>query len=108
MKFEFNKKEPFKENIYNLMRKAGYIFLAENKESKEMNFIRPLVKGGYPRFHIYCKTTNQIENETLFFNLHLDQKRPIYQGTTAHSGDYEGEVVEEEANRVKLFFLKYA
>jgi len=31
----------------------------------------------------------------------LDQKKPIYQGTPAHSGEYEGKVVEEETERIK-------
>lgn len=94
MKFEL--KGPFKENVYNLMRRVGYIFLAEDRATGEMNFIRPLVIGGYPRFHIYCK----MENEVLIFNLHLDQKKPIYKGAIAHSGDYNGEVVEKEKERI--------
>ena len=48
----------------------------------------------------------KIENENLIFNLHLDQKRPIYKGVTAHSGEYEGEVVEEEAERFKKILEK--
>lgn len=83
------------ENMTSLMRKAGY-FLLENKE-KEMSFIRPLERSGYPRFHIYLK----IENNEIIFNLHLDQKKPLYKGTTAHSGEYEGPLVENEAIRIK-------
>ena len=29
-------------------------------------------------------------------SLHLDQKKPIYIGSPAHSGEYEGELVENE------------
>ena len=39
--------------------------------------------------------------EEIVFDLHLDQKRPIYEGVTAHSGEYDGEVIEREAERVK-------
>jgi len=32
--------------------------------------------------------------------LHLDQKKPSYQGQTKHSGEYEGELVEVEKARI--------
>ena len=35
------------------------------------------------------------------FNLHLDQKKPTYEGHVAHSGEYDGELVEEEAERIR-------
>ena len=92
------------ENIVNLARKIGYIFRAENKEKSELTFIRPLEKSGYPRFHLYIKTGK--ENNELIFNLHLDQKRPIYRGSPAHSGEYEGGVVEKESERIKNFLKK--
>lgn len=34
-------------------------------------------------------------------NLHLDQKKPSYAGTSAHAGEYEGPVVEREASRLR-------
>ena len=101
MKFEL--KGPFKENVYNLMRRIGYHFQNEEKEREELSFVRPL--AGYPRFHIYLKidgsTGSPQEIKNLIFNLHLDQKRPIYKGAPAHSGEYEGEIVEKEAERIK-------
>jgi len=100
MRFEI--KDEFKENTYNLMRRAGYICLAENRETGEINYIRSLAPNGYPRFHIYLKK----ENKTLVFNLHLDQKRPIYKGTPAHSADYDGEVLEKEKQRIKQFIMR--
>jgi len=93
MKFEL--KGPFRENIYNLMRKVSYHFIRENKEKSELIFARP--PRGYPRFHLYVK----IENENLIFNLHLDQKRPIYKGASAHAGEYDGKIVSKEAERIK-------
>ena len=83
MKFTIEKKN---ESLNNLMRKAGYF-------SIDSSFIRPLERSGYPRFHIYI--------EDNIINLHLDQKRPVYKGTTAHSGEYEGSVVENEVQRIK-------
>lgn len=97
---KFIVKGPFKDNIYSLMRKLGYHFINKDEGTSEYNFIRPF--RSYPRFHIYLK----VENENLIFNLHLDQKRPIYKGTIAHSGEYDGEVVEKEVKKVKEILNK--
>ncbi len=94
---EFILNGPLKETIYNFMRKAGYFSLAGNQET-ELNYIRPLAgRSGYPRFHLYLEK----EGENWVFNLHLDQKKPTYEGTAAHSGEYEGEIVEKEAARIQ-------
>ena len=37
----------------------------------------------------------------MIFNLHLDQKRPGYVGFSRHNAEYDGEVVEKEALRLK-------
>jgi len=91
---KFTIENPPKENIYNLMRKAGYFFQKEDKEKEEFSFTRPA--RGYPRFHLFLK----IKNKSLIFSLHLDQKKPIYKGTTTHSGEYNSEIVKEEAKRI--------
>ena len=96
---KFVLKRPFKDNIYNLIRRIGYRFLKKNEEESEYNLIRPLERGGFPRFHIYLKVDSKTQN--LIFNLHLDQKRPIYKGAPAHGGEYEGEIIETEAERIK-------
>lgn len=52
----------------------------------------------YPRFHIYV---NREEPGTLIeLTLHLDEKKPSYEGFTAHSGQYDGPVIEEERRRI--------
>ncbi len=89
------------ENVVNPMRRIGYYFLQE-KES-ELSFVRTLERSGYPRFHIYLK----VEGENLIFDLHLDQKRPIYKSVPAHAGEYEGKVVEDEAERIKQTLINY-
>jgi len=77
-----------------IIRTAGYHKL-------QNGFIRPLSRAGYPRFHIYLK-----ENKTDYvFTLHLDQKRPVYSGAPAHSGEYNNKIVVEEAKRVKQKLL---
>lgn len=88
-------KGPFRENVHNLMRKASYYFLRKNEQKDEFEFARP--PKGYPRFHLFVKT----ENNILIFNLHLDQKKPIYQGVPAHAGEYDSELVTKEAERIK-------
>ena len=87
---------PFKDNIYNLMRQAGYSFEGRKKtDSTELIYARP--DRGYPRFHIYMK----LINGNWLIDLHLDQKKPSYKGSTAHSGEYTGQIVEKEAERIK-------
>ncbi len=86
-------KGPLKENIYSLSRKLGYFF--QEKRGDEIKFVRP--PKGFPRFHLILK----IEGENLIFNLHLDQKAPKYERTPAHAGEYESEIVKEEAERIK-------
>ena len=90
---KFTAAKPLKENIHSLMKKAGYRF--QEKKENELAFLRP--PKGYPRFHLFIKTGG----DSLFFNLHLDQKKPAYKGTPAHSGEYEGKIVEKEAKRIK-------
>lgn len=92
---KINVKGPFKENIYTLIRQMGYHFLEESPD-KEMNCVRSLSRNDYPRFHMYLN----YKPEEISLNLHLDQRKPIYKGTTAHSGDYEGSQVEAEAKRI--------
>jgi len=95
---KFSIKGPLKENIYTLSRKLGYFF--QEKSGNEFKFVRP--PKGFPRFHLILK----IEGDNLIFNLHLDQKAPKYQGTPAHAGEYESEIVKEEAERIKKFIEK--
>jgi len=77
-------------NLYSFLRKLGYISFHES-------YVKILAGSGYPRFHLYASET---EKEYIL-NLHLDQKRPSYGRETAHSGEYEGEIVEKEAGRIK-------
>ena len=84
-----------RENIVNLSRKLGYKPISN--VGGELNCVRSLAGGRYPRFHLFIKENN---NE-ITFNLHLDQKRVSYPESTAHSGEYEGELVEREMERIK-------
>ena len=84
------------------MREIGYC--PAPLFSKEKNsFIRRVDRRDYPRFHLYLKIDESTNK--LIFNLHLDQKKPVYKGTPAHSAEYEGRVVEEETERIKKIFM---
>ena len=89
MKIYLSKKD-LRENLYSFLRKCGYAPFHDS-------FIKTLSGSGYPRFHLYLNETN----DKYILNLHLDQKRPTYGKETAHSGEYGGEIVEKEAERIK-------
>lgn len=88
-----------KENLYNLMRRCGYYYKGIDERTGQPGFIRRVNGSDYPRFHVYART-NDISGETVI-NLHLDQKKPIYKGVIAHSGEHKGPVIEKEAERIK-------
>lgn len=83
-------------------RKIGYVII-DAKNNVEYNLVRKLTGHNYPRFHAYVRSFGTAQDGTTRyrFSLHLDQKAPIYKGTHAHSGEYEGPVVEQEADRIK-------
>jgi hypothetical protein len=84
-----------KENLVSMVRHLGYRPQGYTQEG-ELNCVRPF-GGDYPRFHLYIKE----QAGEFVFNLHLNQKRPSYEGATAHSGEYDSDVVRDEAERIK-------
>ncbi len=79
------------------MRLCGYLKIENPHKNNEESYARSLEAGRfYPRFHVYIETTNQHTG----LNLHLDAKKPSYEGTSAHSGEYDGDVVESEGARL--------
>jgi hypothetical protein len=98
MKIEINKSQLNNSYAY-LLQRAGYKYIIDRHTGKE-SFVRELSRTGYPRLHLYLEENN----DNIILNLHLDQKKPLYKGQTAHSGEYDGVVVEEEVNRLKVFF----
>jgi len=87
-------------NITNLMRQIGYRPIGTT-EKGELNCVRPL-GANYPRFHIYLVEKPDI----ITMNIHLDQKKPSYEGSTAHGGDYGSETVKSEVQRIKDLILR--
>ena len=82
-------------NPIDAIRRCGYGQVLDRRAS-EPSFSRRLGSGVYPRFHAYI---NQVSGGYVV-NLHLDQKQASYEGTAAHSGEYEGETVEAEGRRI--------
>jgi len=94
MKITINKPNDYARN---LMRKCGYAAF-EDPRTKENSFVRRLTGEFYPRFHAYADEND----ECLIVNLHLDQKKPSYGGAGhAHSGEYDGALVEAEGARLQ-------
>src|ERR1041385_4897898 len=84
-----------KENISAVARRIGYV--GQKTTPTQIAFTRELGRGGFPRFHLYVSEKGK---DNWVFDLHLDQKKPVYEGQTAHSGEYDGELVTEEAQRI--------
>lgn len=99
MRFEINN---FTGNLTDSMRSAGYHYDGQDPKTGELRFYRSLSSGLYPRFHIYGVFDKA--NKKLSLNLHLDQKAPVYKGAAAHGGEYEGPIIEKEAERLKSEF----
>jgi len=87
------------------LKRAGYAMLNDPR-SGEISFSRRLSRDFYPRFHIYVEESRASNNEELVaLNLHLDQKKPGYEGQKRHNAEYDGETVEAEARRLGKFLL---
>lgn len=75
--------------VHIFLRKCGYMPFRNS-------FIRYLTKLEYPRFHIFVNSKNDFHE----FSLHLDMKKPVYFGVNAHAGEYNGDVLEQEKQRI--------
>ena len=84
-------------NLLSAIRLTGYAY--QGRAGDEFKFIRRLGSSFYPHWHLIIKQSDQ----QLILNLHLDQKRPSYQGSHAHSGEYDSEMVKVEMERIKEF-----
>jgi len=89
----------------NLMRRVGF-FENFDRNTGEVSYIRRLSRQAYyPRYHVYL---NEAQTGERIINLHIDQKRPSYSNTTAHSGEYNSPVVQSEGNRIKFILDEMA
>ncbi len=83
-------------NLTESLRKSGY-HPEVKRRTGEMSFVRSVGLRPFPRFHVY----GQKAGGGFELNLHLDQKQPSYEGTSAHAGEYEGEIIEKDSARIK-------
>ncbi|MBI4193315.1 MAG: hypothetical protein HY536_01680 [Candidatus Colwellbacteria bacterium] len=90
-----------KYNLGTLMRRCGYAPDRFNGDRDDNVFVCPLARNGYPRFHIYARVIE--DGAVAHLNIHLDQKKPSYEqsGAHAHSGEYDGPLIEAEARRIQ-------
>jgi hypothetical protein len=87
-------------SMNDIMRQIGYI-PAYFQNAGEFSVVRKLTRNEYPRFHAYIIQNGQ----DFIFKLHLDQKKPSYEGAKGHNGEYDGVVVEDEAERIKSILM---
>lgn len=80
-----------------LIKRCGYAEIRGRRG--DISYVRRLRGYQYPRFHVYL--------EKGYINLHLDQKKPVYQGVSAHSGEYDSETVKQEGERIKGIIGEY-
>jgi hypothetical protein len=89
---------PLPDHARNLLRRAGYG--EQRTRNGQISFIRRVSGERFPRYHAYVENT---QGGGMQVNLHVDQKEATYDGSSAHSGEYEGSVVEREMERIIQF-----
>ncbi len=89
---------PLPDHARNLMRRLGYA--EQRTRAGQISYVKRAGGGArFPRYHAYVEDLNG----GIQINLHVDQKEASYKGSSAHSGDYEGLVVEREIMEMKAF-----
>lgn len=84
---------PLQDHARNIMRNVGY---GELNARGQVSYARRLSGASFPRYHAYVEDIRG----GLQINLHIDQKAATYEGNHAHSGEYEGTLVEREMERI--------
>lgn len=99
------KKKQLNENPEMWLRSAGYVMI-NDRLNDQLSYARRLSRDFYPRYHLYFTVENDSAGEEfVIFNLHLDQKKPGYEGQNRHNAEYDGELVEAEFKRLKNLVL---
>ncbi len=98
-----NFKQKFNIPTDQLIRRCGY-GLVRDPRAEQRSYSRRLGQSGfYPRFHMYINS-----EDPLILSLHIDQKQASYQGQKAHSGDYDSDLVKQEAQRIYNLIMQEA
>ena len=82
-------------NPLDVLRKAGYAGFTD-PNTGIFSFELRTSAASYPRFHVYVEE----KGGNVSVSLHLDQKKPSYGTNHAHSGEYEGAIIEKEMRRI--------
>ncbi len=88
-----------KKGAYNplvLMRRLGYATYTNRQGIS--SFVRRIHGSEFPRYHLYINKETERE---MTCSVHIDQRAPSYQGTSAHGGDYDTPQVLEEIERLQ-------
>lgn len=83
---------PLPDHGRNILRRFGYGEL--RKWDGTISYAKRVGGGNFPRYHAYIED----KAEGLQINLHIDQKEASHEGSHAHSGEYDGPLVEAEMN----------
>lgn len=103
--------ERLQESLVGFIRRAGY---APHRDPRatQASFVRRLGAGEYPRFHLYAEQArletkagpvSTLVDGQVVLSIHLDQKKPSYQGSRAHAGEYDGPLLDQEKERILQF-----
>lgn len=92
-------KEQIGGNATVFIRRCGYGEYYDKRLKKVSYMKRARIQDMFPRFHVYIEE----RGDEIVYDLHLDQKRPSYTGTSMHAGEYEGTAVEKEAGRIRQY-----
>jgi hypothetical protein len=84
------------QSIDAFLRRQGYVPIYDRR-SGSSSYAKRLTRNHYPRFHGYVEE----REDAWLLKLHLDQKQASYEGTSRHSGEYEGEAVAAEVRRLQ-------
>jgi hypothetical protein len=87
-------KGPLDDHSRNIMRRLGYG--EQRTRQGQISYVKRVSGGAFPRYHVYVEDT---ENG-MQVNLHVDQKAASYEGSSAHGGEYDGPLVEQEMQRI--------
>lgn len=88
---------PLPDHARNIMRRLGY---GEQRTRRgQISYVKRTGPERFPRYHAYVEDIDG----GMQVNLHVDQKEASYAGTSAHGGEYEGPLVEQEMARIAQF-----
>lgn len=89
IKFKLSPRDP----PHVFMRVAGYA--RHTNRAGEESYVRRVSEYDFPRYHVYVTIGAEV-----IFSIHIDQKAPTYDGLSAHAGEYDGPLVEDEVRRI--------